>query len=96
MLPNGPDKKQAIEDLETIMDKIKLHVGGDLKERTAEALAPGKGGSANNVTANELLAWLLKLHRVDKCSRIRIEKDFTIRGPRAAWDLGCWLMIISV
>jgi len=86
-LPDDEDKKQAVEDLETIVDNITAQVGGEIRRRTAKALAETTDESAVGSPINDLLAWILKVHNFSDRSEIKLESNFVFRGPRWSWDL---------
>jgi signal transduction histidine kinase len=86
-LPDDEFKKQCVNDLESIVEKIQVHVGGGIKSQVRDALENETGLSADGQMAEDFVRWLVRLHEVEGRTKVLVQDKFRLRGPRVSWDL---------
>jgi signal transduction histidine kinase len=86
-LPDQELRTHAIEDLQTAIEKIRLHLAPSIKDYVASQRNAGKGLDADGMPVVKLVRWIARMIDCEKDVIVEGDPKIGMANKRVFWDL---------
>jgi signal transduction histidine kinase len=86
-MPDTPDKISALADVDTVNERIKLHLAPNIKEWVQQEIRGGSGKEADGERLTDFARYLCKLHNCQDRVVVSGDESLAMEFKRVFWDL---------